>query len=77
MIMPLVSLIQLSFPLVGHVAVGDILVFKDGKSMAELSHSMLTKMLNGGVGGNAGGRRGRGDRKGKSGSDEGRTLGHQ
>ncbi len=75
MIMPLVSWIQLSSPLVGRVAVGDILVFKDGKSMGELSHGMLTKMLNSGVGGNAGGRRGRGDGKGKSGDDEGRTLG--
>ncbi len=58
MIMPLVSWIQPSSPLVGHVAVGVILVFVDGKSTAELSHGMLTKILNGGgggVGGNAGG----------------------
>ena len=28
-----------------HVAVGDILVFADGKSTADLSHGVLTRML--------------------------------
>ncbi|KAL9182181.1 hypothetical protein ACHAXT_012833 [Thalassiosira profunda] len=52
MVMPVVSYVQPSSPLRGHVAVGDILVFIDGKSTAELSHGALTRMLNGNPHGN-------------------------
>ena len=45
------------------VEAGDILVFVDGKSTAELSHGVLTRMLNGGGSGKSG-----------SGSDGGHKL---
>ena len=44
--MPVVSYIQPASPLAGHVGKGDIIVFVDGKSTAEMSHMLLTRLLN-------------------------------
>ena len=44
--MPVVSYIQPASPLAGHVGKGDIIVFLDGKSTAEMSHITLTRLLN-------------------------------
>ncbi|EJK47579.1 hypothetical protein THAOC_33692 [Thalassiosira oceanica] len=44
--MPVVSYIQPASPLSGHVGKGDIIVFLDRKSTADMSHMTLTRLLN-------------------------------
>ena len=55
LIIPQISYISPTSPLLGHVNIGDILVFVNGMSTADLSHGVLTRILNGsGVVGNEG-----------------------
>ncbi|KAL7437101.1 hypothetical protein ACHAXH_008805 [Discostella pseudostelligera] len=47
MVTPIISYIQPTSPLVDKLHIGDVLVYVDGMSTAELSHRVVTKLLNG------------------------------